>query len=76
MTYSDMVAKADRVAAWLVDGGLAPGDRVGLWMPNVPEFALFTLGALQAGGVVTSLNPAASDREAAAQFVDSARRWC
>ena len=71
MTYSDMVAKADRVAAWLVDGGLAPGDRVGLWMPNVPEFALFTLGALQAGGVVTSLNPAASDREAAAQFVDS-----
>ena len=42
-----------------------------LWVPNVPEFAVFTLGGLRAGSVITNLNPAASDLEAATQFADS-----
>ncbi len=71
MTYRELFANADRVAAWLGDAGLAPGDRIALWVPNVPEFAVFTLGGLRAGSVITSLNPAASDLEAATQFADS-----
>ncbi|MDA0567196.1 AMP-binding protein [Streptomonospora sp. S1-112] len=50
-TYADLDARADRAAAGLARLGVAPGDRVVVQLPNVPEvfevvFGLFRLGAL------------------------------
>src|SRR4029077_12843979 len=45
-----------RVAAGLDARGLRPGDVVGVFMPNAPEFALAFHGTLAAGGVVTTIN--------------------
>ncbi|PVZ14661.1 (2,3-dihydroxybenzoyl)adenylate synthase [Actinomycetospora cinnamomea] len=50
-TYTELDARARGLAAGLVEVGVAPGDRVVVWLPNVPEylevvFALFRLGAL------------------------------
>ncbi len=36
--------------------GVQPGDRVGLWLKNCPEFVTALLGILQAGAVVVPIN--------------------
>jgi long-chain acyl-CoA synthetase len=48
-------------AAWVGqrlqrDFGVRPGDRVGLWVKNCPEFISAFFGVLQAGGVVVPIN--------------------
>src|SRR5439155_1693016 len=48
-------------ACWLAerlqqDFGVRPGDRVGLWLKNCPEFIAAIFGVLQAGGVVVPIN--------------------
>ncbi|XP_052749615.1 uncharacterized protein LOC113522143 isoform X2 [Galleria mellonella] len=37
--------------------GLRPGDVVGIMLPNCPEFPVVAFGSLQAGCVVTTINP-------------------
>lgn len=39
------------------DLNLKPGDVVAISMPNVPEFAIAMLGAIEAGLTVTTVNP-------------------
>ena len=36
--------------------GLQPGDRVGLWLKNCPEFIFALFGIMLAEGVVVSIN--------------------
>jgi long-chain acyl-CoA synthetase len=36
--------------------GVNPGDRVGLWLKNCPEFVIFLFGALHAGAAVVPIN--------------------
>jgi fatty-acyl-CoA synthase len=51
ITYGMLAEKSRRVAGALASLGIGPGDRVALWLPNVPEwlvlcFALARLGAI------------------------------
>ena len=46
----------------------APGDVLALWAPNIPPWAGVAFGAMAAGGAVTGIHPAATDREVAAQL--------
>ena len=39
-TYSGLDDASSRVAAFLAERGVEPGDRVGIMLPNVPEFAV------------------------------------
>jgi long-chain acyl-CoA synthetase len=64
MTHEDSVtsfAELDdtsrRVAGFLAAHGVRPGDRVGLVVPNVPEFAFLYYGILRLGAVVVPLDP-------------------
>ena len=57
ITYKEMNAITDRVAAGLVDMGVKKGDRVGIFMPNSPQFVMAFFGILKAGGVVVATNP-------------------
>jgi len=57
ITYKEMNAITDRVAAALVDMGVKKGDRVGIFMPNSPQFVMVYFGILKAGGVVVATNP-------------------
>ena len=38
LTYAEVFKQAQRVAAMLVRYGVRPGDRVGLLLPNMPEY--------------------------------------
>jgi long-chain acyl-CoA synthetase len=57
ITYKEMNAITDRVAAALADMGVKKGDRVGIFMPNTPQFVMAFFGILKAGGVVVATNP-------------------
>jgi len=48
-TYDELDAGSARVAGVLAAKGVAPGDRVGLMMPNVPDFGLAFYGACARG---------------------------
>jgi len=56
LSYGELDELSDRLAAGLEIAGLRPGDRVGLQLPNIPQFLIAYFGILKAGGVVVPLN--------------------
>ncbi|GAB4399013.1 MAG: long-chain fatty acid--CoA ligase [Anaerolineales bacterium] len=57
ISYREMDKLANSMAAALVEMGVKKGDRVGLFMPNTPQFVIAYFGVLKAGGVVVAVNP-------------------
>lgn len=57
ITFKEMDELTDRMAAALVDMGVKRGDRVGIFMPNTPQFVIAYYGILKAGGAVVATNP-------------------
>jgi len=74
-TYAQLRDQATRVAHHLVhDLGVRPGDRVGIWLNNCPEFITALFGALQAGAVVVPVNCFLKAEEVAYILGDCAAR--
>ena len=71
MTYGRLDELTARVAGLLTAAGIQAGDRVGLMLPNIPEFAVVYFGVLRAGGVVVPMNPLLKAREIAHYVGDS-----
>jgi long-chain acyl-CoA synthetase len=63
--YAAFRDRAAAVAAALVADGVRPGDRVGLFMGNCPEFLIVLWGAWIAGAAVVPVNSKLHPREAA-----------
>ena len=57
LTFAEIAEQARRVAAMLVKFGLRPGDRVGILMPNMPEYISAINGVWMAGGIAVALSP-------------------
>lgn len=55
-TYSELNDRANRLANALKANGVQRGDRVSLYLPNCPEFALSYLAAMKIGAVAVSIN--------------------
>ena len=64
-SFTDLLVQAGRLAAGLAARGVRAGDRVGLWLPNWPEwvFARYALGIL--GAVVMPINTRYKSQELA-----------
>ena len=73
-SYGEIHAEARRFAAGLIAQGIAPGDRVGLFLPNVPIYASAYYGAMMAGAVVVNFSPLYTVEELAWQVEDSGTR--
>jgi long-chain acyl-CoA synthetase len=56
MTYAELDALSDRVAAGLRRDGVLPGDAVALQLPNLPHFLIAYFGILKNGSIVVPLN--------------------
>ena len=56
LTYGQIDALSNQVASSLQERGVNPGDRVGIMLPNVPQFVISYFGVLKAGGVVVPMN--------------------
>ena len=50
-------------AAGLADAGLQAGERVALFLQNVPQFIIAMLGTWKAGGIAVAVNPMNKERE-------------
>jgi long-chain acyl-CoA synthetase len=71
LDYSELLEAAGRVTSLLSSAGVAPGDRVGIMLPNVPAFPIAFYGALAGGAVVVPMNPLLKSREVAYYLGDS-----
>jgi long-chain acyl-CoA synthetase len=74
LTFGQFRDAALRVGASLQARGVAPGDRVGLVLPNVPAFPVVFYGALLAGAAVVPMNPLLKAREVEYYLRDSGTR--
>ncbi|GAA2774482.1 AMP-binding protein [Saccharopolyspora taberi] len=57
LTYRELDELSDGLAAHLAEGGLAPGDRLAIYLQNVPQFVIAALAGWKAGAIVVPLNP-------------------
>lgn len=73
-SYRAIYASARRFAVGLAEMGIEKGDRVGLFLPNVPIYASAYYGAMMAGAVVVNYSPLYSVEELAWQVGDSGTR--
>ena len=71
LSYAELDDRSARFATLLRDKGLQAGDRVGVMLPNVPEFPVAYYGVLRAGGVVVPMNVLLKRREIAFYLEDS-----
>lgn len=71
ITYQDMDRLTDRLAAALHHLGIQKGDRVGIFIPNTPQFVLAYFAVLKIGGIVVATNPMYTGREIKHQANDS-----
>jgi long-chain acyl-CoA synthetase len=71
ITYKEMNEITDALAGALVDLGVKKGDRVGIFMPNTPQFVMAYYAILKAGGVVVATNPLYTPPEIAHQVNDA-----
>ena len=65
LSFPELAARIDEAARAFMAAGLEPGDRVGVWAPNIAEWVIAALGALGAGGVLVPLNTRFKGAEAA-----------
>jgi long-chain acyl-CoA synthetase len=56
-TYTELDRRANQVANGLIGLGVQPGDRVALYLHNIPLFIEAFYGILKAGAAVVPMNP-------------------
>jgi len=71
ISYREMNEITDRLAAGLSSIGIKKGDRVGIFIPNTPQFVMAYFAILKIGGIVVATNPLYSPREIKHQANDS-----
>ncbi len=71
VTFKEMNEISDHLAGGLVAMGVKKGDRVGIFMPNSPQFVMAYFAILKAGGVVVATNPLYTPAEIEHQANDS-----
>ncbi len=73
-SYSELYAQARAFASGLQAMGVAKGDRVGLYLPNVPVYIPAYYGAMMMGATVVNFSPLYTAQELEAQVADSGAR--
>jgi long-chain acyl-CoA synthetase len=74
ITARELDELSDAFAVALLDLGLEPGDRVALYLQNVPQFVIAMLATWKAGGIAVPVNPMNRARELDAVLRDSGTR--
>lgn len=73
-SYAETLDGANRVAHGLHALGYGKGDRIGLFLPNVPHYVAAYYGILKLGAVAVNFSPLYTAEELAAQVADSGTR--
>lgn len=70
-TYARLADMTNRVATGLQQIGVKKGTRVGLFMPNCPQYVMCYYAILKVGGTVVNFNPLYSPHEVEHQLNDA-----
>ena len=70
-TYAQVKDTADRVANFLASRGIGKGDRVAVFLPNLPHYPAIFFGILKAGAVCVTCNPLYTPSELNYQLKDA-----
>ncbi|WP_420466595.1 AMP-binding protein [Panacagrimonas sp.] len=71
LSYAEVDALSDALAVALLERGLQRGDRVAVYLQNVPAFVIGLVAAWKAGGIAVSINPMNRERELGLLLADS-----
>jgi len=71
ITFRELDELTDAFAAGLAASGFRPGERVAIYLQNIPQFVLAQLGTWKAGGIAVSVNPMYKERELTELLTDS-----
>src|SRR5262245_20824143 len=74
LTFEDIKDRSDRLATALDRYGITKGDRVGIMLPNCPQYIIAAFAILRLGAVVVNINPSYTAREVLNVAVDSGIR--
>src|SRR5688500_6013088 len=58
LTFAALKDKVDRLATALARHGIVKGDRVGIMLPNCPQYLIGVFAVLRLGAIVVNINPA------------------
>ncbi len=73
-TFKEVKEDSDKVAAFLISRGIQKGDRVAIFLPNLPHYPVVYFGILKAGAVCVTCNPMYTASELQHQLNDSGAR--
>ena len=74
LTYAQIKDRSDRLATALARAGVRQGDRVGIMLPNCPQYLIAAFAVLRIGAIVVNVNPLYTPREVAVVARDSGMR--
>ena len=75
ISYSELGIKAKRLASGLSKRGFKPGEVLGIFSPNCPEYGIIFHGVILAGGTNTTVNPLYTAEELSKQLNDCQARF-
>ena len=71
LSRRELDEQSDALASALLANGFAAGDRLAVYLQNVPQFLVSMVGTWKAGGVMVSINPMSRTRELSYLLKDS-----
>src|SRR3954447_1242118 len=74
LTFAGIRGRSDRLASALADLTIAKGDRIGIMLPNCPQYVIAAFAILRIGAIVVNVNPLYTPREIAVVARDSGMR--
>ncbi len=63
LTFHELKVQVDKLATSLVQLGIVKGDRVGVMLPNCPQYIISFYAIARLGAIVTNINPIYTPRE-------------
>jgi long-chain acyl-CoA synthetase len=74
MTYAKVLEEVEKCSAFLAGLGVGRGDRVGMLLPNCPEYVITWYACQRLGAIAVGNNPLYTERELLHQVKDSGAR--
>lgn len=71
ISYAELDRRSDAFAALLAGHGVGQGDRVGVFLPNSPQFMIAFFGILKLGGIHVPVNPMFREHELLHELQDT-----
>ena len=71
ISYRTLKTEVDTIASGLDGIGIKKGDKVGIMLPNIPQYITYFFAVLKLGGIVVQVNPLYTTREIKYEMEDS-----